>query len=76
MSTMPIVRDDETYLTTQEACDFLHVSRQTVNRLVRQGRLHQHKQGVTRTVYYLQSELAQVAEIQPIKQPTEDPGEQ
>lgn len=66
MPVMPIIRDNETYLTTQEACDFLGVSRQTINRLVREGRLRQHKQGITRTVYYRQSELERIAEIQPV----------
>lgn len=67
MSVMPIIRDNETYLTTQEACNFLGVSRQTINRLVREGRLHQNKQGITRTVYYRQSELERIAEIQQVE---------
>jgi excisionase family DNA binding protein len=67
MSVMPIIRDNETYLTTQEACNFLGVSRQTINRLVREGRLHQNKQGITRTVYYRQSELERIAEIHQVE---------
>ena len=67
MPIMPIVKDGQTYLSTQEACDFLGVSRQTINRLVSQGRLHQFKQGITRTVYYKQSELERIAQIGPIE---------
>jgi excisionase family DNA binding protein len=66
MTTMPIIRDNETYLTTQEACDFLGVSRQTLNRLVKRGKLHQNRMGVTRTVYYRQSELERIATIEQI----------
>jgi DNA binding domain, excisionase family len=63
MVNMPVIRDNESYLTTQEACDFLHVSRQTINRLVHEGKLHKHKQGVTKFVYYQQSELEKIREM-------------
>lgn len=65
MPVMTIIKDGKKYLTTQEACTFLGVSRQTINRLVNEKKLHQYKQGVTRTVYYEQSELERIAEIQP-----------
>lgn len=65
MPVMTIIKDGKTYLTTQEACTFLGVSRQTVNRLVNEKKLHQFKQGVTRAVYYEQSELEAIASIQP-----------
>jgi excisionase family DNA binding protein len=72
MTTMPVHRGNETYFTTQEACDFLGVSRQTLNRLVKKGRLRQNRMGVTRTVYYRQSELEQIATIEPIDEDEEE----
>jgi len=76
MPAMPIIRDNETYLTTQEACNFLEVSRQTINRLVREGRLHQHKQGITRTVYYRQAELEKIRQIHQVEPDVEPDVEQ
>lgn len=68
MNVMPRIEGDETYMTTQEACDYLGVSRQTLNRYVNQGRVHQHKRGITRTVYYSKSELDRLSEIQPTEE--------
>ena len=54
---MPIQKDGETFYTTEEACDYLGVSRDTLNRMTKDGRLHKYQQGFARTVYYSQSEL-------------------
>ena len=63
---MTIVKDGETYLSTEEACDFLGVTRQTLSRYVRDGRLQQYRQGITRTIYYKQTELQSLADIRPV----------
>lgn len=74
MPNMPIIRNGETYLTTQEACDFLHVSRQTINRLVRDNKLTKHKQEVTRFVYYRQSELEEIQKLYQINSDSQNQG--
>lgn len=64
---MPMIKNNVVYLSTDEACQFLGVTRQTVNRLVREKRLHQYKQGISRTIYYKQSELETLTDIRPIE---------
>ncbi len=54
---MPIQMDGETYYSTDEACDYINVSRDTLNRMTKDGRLHKYRQGFSRTVYYRQIEL-------------------
>lgn len=63
---MTMIKNNETYLNTEEACEFLGVTRQTINRLVREGRLQQYKQGLYRTVYYKQTELQALTDIRPV----------
>jgi excisionase family DNA binding protein len=47
----------ETYYSTEEACDYLGVSRQTLNSWVNKGRLRKYRQGFDRLIYYSRSEL-------------------
>lgn len=54
---MPIEINQETYLSTKEACNYLGVSRETLNNMVQDGSLQKYKQGFARTVYYKQTEL-------------------
>lgn len=54
---MPIQMDGEVYYSTDEACDYLGVSRDTLNRMTKDGRLHKYRQGFARTIYYRQAEL-------------------
>jgi excisionase family DNA binding protein len=63
---MTLIKNDITYLTTEEACTTLGVSRQTINNLVKQKSLHQYKMGFTRTVYYRQSEVEALTDIHPV----------
>ena len=61
---MAFTKGNETYLTTQEVCEKLRVSRQTVNRLVKIGKLKQYKQPASpRYVYYKQSEVEAIQRI-------------
>jgi excisionase family DNA binding protein len=54
---MPIEMDGETYYSTGEACSYLGVSRDTLNRMTKDGRLHKYRRGFARTTYYRKTEL-------------------
>jgi excisionase family DNA binding protein len=64
---MTIEIDGETYYTTEEACSYLGVSRDTLNRMAKDGRLHKYRQGFARTVYYRQTELEALRAMRPIE---------
>lgn len=66
--SMPIQINDESYLTTSEACEHLQVTRETLNNYVRSGRLRRYKQGVRRTSYYKQSDLDRLLEFREEKE--------
>jgi len=55
--------DGETYYSTQEACDYLGVSRETLNQMTKDGRLSKYRQGFARTVYYRKAELDDLKRI-------------
>jgi excisionase family DNA binding protein len=63
---MPVLIDGETYHSTEEACDYLGVSRDTLNRMAGDGRLRKYRQGFARTVYYRQSELDALKAMRPV----------
>jgi excisionase family DNA binding protein len=63
---MPIEMDGVMYYSTEEACDYLGLSRDTLNRMTKDGRLHKYRQGFARTVYYRQSELDALRAIRPV----------
>lgn len=69
---MPVQIDGEIYYTTDEACDHLHVSRDTLNRMAGDGRLRKYRQGFARTVYYRQSELDALKAMRPVDQAKEE----
>jgi excisionase family DNA binding protein len=66
-SFMPMVVNNEVYLDTEEAYKHLGVSRQTLNKYVRQRKLTQYKPGVGQTVYYKQSELDLFKAMHPVE---------
>ncbi len=66
MSVMPLVIDGEEYLTTNEACSMLGISRMQLYRLVKQKKLYQHKRGVTRTPYYKLTDVERLGEIRQV----------
>ena len=68
---MPVEIKGNIYYTTQEATDYLGVSRDTIYNLVNEGRLTQYKQGIRRQVYYLKTQLDEIKEIRPV-----EPGEE
>jgi predicted site-specific integrase-resolvase len=53
----------EAYLGTKEACQYLGISRTTLNVYVREGRLKQYEQQVPRRTVYKQSELESLKQI-------------
>ncbi len=64
---MTIQIDGETYHSTEEACSYLGISRDTLNRMAKDGRLHKYRQGFARTVYYRQVELDALRTMRPIE---------
>ena len=64
---MTIEIDGETYCTTEEASSYLGVSRDTLNRMTKDGRLQKYRQGFARTVYYRQTELEALRAMRPIE---------
>lgn len=59
----PTEIDGQIFYTTQEACEYLGISRETLNQMTRDGRLNKYRQGFARTVYYLKSELDELRRI-------------
>jgi excisionase family DNA binding protein len=67
-STLPETENGEVYLTVEEATEYLGVSRDTLERYARAGPLTKYRRGVTRRIYYKQSELDQLNRFRPIDQ--------
>lgn len=57
--------DDTEYLNPQEACDYLGVSRSTLERYAEAGRITKYRRGVKRAVFFKKSELDRLLEIHP-----------
>lgn len=54
----PLVEErGEVYLTFEETCQYLGVTRDTLDRYARAGRLTKYRRGLVRRVYFKQSEL-------------------
>lgn len=58
---MTISIDGETFLDTTETCSALGVSRETLNRYVKRGLLRRYKRGLSRTAYYKEAEVDNLA---------------
>lgn len=57
--------DGKGYLTPQEACDYLGVSRSTLERYADAGRITKYRRGIKRGVFFKRSELDRLLEIRP-----------
>ncbi len=68
---MPVKMDGETYYSTDEASSYLGVSRDTLNRMAKDGRLHKYRQGFFRTTYYREAELAALKTLHQVDQDNE-----
>lgn len=72
---MPIMVDNEEYLSVLEACEYLGgISRQTLRLRAKANSIHAYKQGVSRNVYYRKSDLNKLRAFRPVD-PDEDEGE-
>jgi len=60
-----LTQNEDEYLTPQEACDYLDVSRSTLERYAEAGRITKYRRGVKRGVFFKKTELARLLEIRP-----------
>ncbi len=60
-----MTQNEDEYLTPQEACDYLDVSRSTLERYAEAGRITKYRRGVKRGVFFKKTELARLLEIRP-----------
>ncbi len=59
------IQENEEGLTANEACEYLGISRSTLERYAAEGRLTKHQRGTKRTVFFKQSDLDRLLEIYP-----------
>ena len=62
---MPLEINNETYYTVNEACDFLAITRDTLYRRIREGRLQKYTHGATNRVYFRLTDLNALRELHP-----------
>ncbi len=67
-----INKDDEEYLTTEEACAILGVSRKTIERYTNAGRIKKYRRGI-RNVVYKRSEVEKLRDDLLTVRPEEGP---
>lgn len=61
----PFIQEDEESLTAKEACEYLGISRSTLERYTTEGLITKYQLGTKRTVFFKQSELDQLLELHP-----------
>jgi predicted site-specific integrase-resolvase len=54
-------RDDEDFLTSDEACKGLNVSSRTLERYVKDGLLKKYRRPIEREVFYKRSEILELS---------------
>jgi hypothetical protein len=70
---MPIVVDNEEYLSISEALIYLGgISRQTLRLRTKAEGIKAYKQGISRNVYYRKSDLDRLKELRPIDDHEDD----
>ncbi|QBD82455.1 DNA-binding protein [Ktedonosporobacter rubrisoli] len=62
-----MAQNEDEYLTPQKACDYLGVSRRTLERYAEAGRITKYRRGIKRAVYFKKVELDGLLEIRPDK---------
>ena len=73
---MPFIIDNEEYLTTAEACEYLGgISSLTLRNRTKAAGIVSYKQGFSRNVYYKKSDLDQLKALRPNLRDEEDNGE-
>jgi excisionase family DNA binding protein len=59
------IRDNDEYLTPEQACDLLGVTSRTLDRYVKEGLLKKYKRRIGRSVFYKRSEVEDLLRIIP-----------
>lgn len=60
-----IEHEGDEYVTPSEAASMLGVSRQTIDRWGREGRITRYRRGIMRGVYYRRTEIESLSEMKP-----------
>lgn len=60
-------RDDEDFLTSEEACKRLNVSSRTLQRYVKDGLLKKYRRRIGREVYYKRPEVEDLLRIRSVE---------
>lgn len=64
---MPIIIDNEEYLSVDEACAYLGgISRETLRRRTKANTIKKYTRGVTRNVYYRKADLDWLNRLRPV----------
>jgi excisionase family DNA binding protein len=64
---MPLIIDNEEYLSVDEACAYLGgVSRETLRRRTKASGIKKYSRGVTRNVYYRKIDLDRLNQLRPV----------
>lgn len=66
-----VKQHDSEYLTVQETMDYLGVSRDTLDRYVRLGKLQRYKRGLSGRTFYKRADLDNLLEIRPAERDEE-----
>ena len=66
---MPIIEDNEVYLSVKEACKRLNISRQALDGYVKRGLLNKYPRDLGRRVFFKQTEIDNLKRI---KQPEKE----
>ena len=60
------LQENEESLTAKEACEYLGISRSTLERYAAEGLVTKYQRGTKRTVFFKKSDLDRLLEIYPI----------
>ena len=64
---MPIIIDNEEYLSVDEACTYLGgISRETLRRRTKANNIKKYSRGITRNVYYRKADLDYLNRLRPV----------
>lgn len=64
---MPIIIDDDEYLSIDEACAYLgDISRETLRRRAKAFGIKKFTRGITRNVYYRKADLDKLLQLRPV----------
>lgn len=65
---MPILVDNEEYLSIEEACTYLGgISRETLRRRTKAASIQKYTRGITKNVYYRKADLDRLNELRPVE---------